>query len=259
MSLAPACVPAKEHKQVVSALLAEQGSHRQTEQKVKELERRVAALQEALAGKEERLHAQELVTAQSQFDAQVVDKEREAASQLVEQLRAELARVGDNLRLYSEQKTALEAELEAALERAQNLVRAENRASMNAAVIRDYALLLPATLASGTAQLKLVDGSPELRVPQSELREAGAAELSPRAHAITRATAKLFERYPELAVRLDASPRSADDAALLAAFAAALGEAGIPSGRISVAAADDAPTEARADNGFMTLTLVAPE
>ena len=255
-------VRAAEHEKVVNALVVEQSAHRKTEAEVAQLRERLAELTLAVEEKEQELHAQEFKIAQTQFDRQLVDKEREAASQLVDQLRGELARVADNLRLYSTQKHELEAELEAALDRAQKAVRAETRASMHAALIRDYALLLPATLASGSTQLKLVDGRPQLRVPADELKGENGNGLSPRAEAIIRASAKLLERYPEVRLQLTTEPTSKEGSVLVEQLIAALQQGGVAKPQILVAEASSEANDASPSASLpanVVWTLVVPD
>ncbi len=57
---------------------------------------------------------------ESKLESSVVAKERDEATGLVDQLRGELARVGDNLRSYAEQKADLEKSLQAAQARSSN-------------------------------------------------------------------------------------------------------------------------------------------
>jgi chromosome segregation ATPase len=115
------CVPATSYEQAKSAAEVEREGHRRAAEKLRLSEeemKRVTAENEALlaikADLESQLSKEESELAQTSMDMEGVKKEREQQAELVTQLRGELARIGDHLKVYQGDKVTLEEKLKAA-------------------------------------------------------------------------------------------------------------------------------------------------
>src|SRR5262249_19778172 len=93
-----------------------------------------------------------------------VSTERDDAVALVEQLRGELARIGDNLRGLADQKKELEVALDRADERAKKLESADERVIEGALLMRDLSLALAEAVSAKKAYLTVLDGKPAVRL-----------------------------------------------------------------------------------------------
>jgi chromosome segregation ATPase len=115
------CVPATSYEQANSAAEVEREGHRRAAVKLaaaeEELKLAKAEKVALLAEKkdlEARLQTEESALAQTSLDMESAKKENEQQTELVTQLRGELARVGDHLKTYQGDKDALAEELAAA-------------------------------------------------------------------------------------------------------------------------------------------------
>lgn len=115
------CVPATSYEQANSAAEVEREGHRRAAEKLavaeEELKHANAEKAALLAEKkdlEARLHTEESALAQTSLDMESAKKSNEQQSELVTQLRGELARVGDHLKTYQDDKDALADQLAAA-------------------------------------------------------------------------------------------------------------------------------------------------
>ncbi len=169
-SAACACVvPATRYDEARSALKVEQEANRRGAAKLYQVEQQVAALQADLDKRQQKLDQQDRQIAAAQLDKNVANKQRDNASQLVDQLRGELARVGDNLRSFAEQKQKLSDALDDAEARAKRLREVEQQASERALVVRDLSLLLHDPISTGAVELTMVDGRPVLRMDSDKV------------------------------------------------------------------------------------------
>lgn len=177
------CVSATAYEQATSAAEVEREGQRralarleQSDEKLRRLEAERAALEGQLAAREEQ-------GATSELSVTRVSKERDEQAELVVQLRGELERLGEHLKVFSEQKGALSSEkleLEAELDR----VRAEMtrlRAEINA-------LERPAELRAKTDPDAAFDkapsdadvlGEPEAPAEDATANDADAASDAP--------------------------------------------------------------------------------
>lgn len=238
--LAAGClVPAEQYEEAKTAADAAQDAHRETARRLFEAEQRISKLEADAAQEREaakqRLAASERQLAQVQLDHDVVLKERDSATQLVDQLRGELGRVGGHLRVYSDQKQRLEAQLRDAELRAAELGELEKSSARRVILVRDLTLTVNPLLASGHARLAVVDNQPRLRIAASELFSGGSLKVGAKQllQAIGKASAQ-----PAPAVRVSVTERGTetDDALLvrLAKIAEVLSEGGISSELVTV-------------------------
>src|SRR6187549_873037 len=86
------CVSARHYEEARTVAETETAAHGRTRARLEGAVKRIHDLEADLAKKEKDLSERESEAAQSKLDSTVALKEREAATQLVEQLRSELAR-----------------------------------------------------------------------------------------------------------------------------------------------------------------------
>jgi hypothetical protein len=163
------------------AFRMESEAHRQTRARLYEIEQKLANLWAVLAEREQRLAQNENQLAQSELDANRADQERQTTDQVVEQLRNDLSRVGDHLRIFGEQKAGLEEALAAAEARAQRVAAAERNAAKAAIVLRDLARELRQPLGAGDIELDVENGRPVVRIDRAKLLAEGDQGIAPAA------------------------------------------------------------------------------
>jgi hypothetical protein len=247
---APACVvPQTRYEEARSALRVEVAAHRQTLGRLDDVERRLAILQAELAERERRLENDQQLFAQSDLDRAIASKERESAVEIVDQLRNELARVGDHLRVFGEEKAHLSEALDAAEARAERLSDAERAAANSALAMRDLALLLRDPVAVGELELGIAAGRPHVRAPRAKLWSEGSDALSPEGQKLVAAVAKVAALHPTSRVLVTMRPAAKEGQERAALELKKLGDAlsaeGVAPSRIGVdvpAADDPAPS-----------------
>jgi hypothetical protein len=115
-SLSGCMVPQNRYDRAVDRADAEQAERARAEAALAAARADVERLNALLNERSRHVDARDQLLSRSKLDEARLETERDDAAALVEQLRGELARAGDHLREYSEQKQALEAALaEAAL------------------------------------------------------------------------------------------------------------------------------------------------
>ncbi len=115
------CVPATAYEQATSAAEVEREGHKRAAQRLArvegELEETRRERDRLIAEKNDllgRLSSEESRLAQVAVELENGQKETEQQEELVTQLRGELARVGEHIKVYAGQKSDLQSELEAA-------------------------------------------------------------------------------------------------------------------------------------------------
>lgn len=175
-----ACVvPQNRYDEVEAKLHGEEGLRRKSETELARVSAELARVSQALDGKEQSLVAREGDLAQAQLEAQQVGREKNDAVELVEQLRGELARVGEHLRAYSDRKQELEAALAHAESRAKELESAEHDLAAKVLVMRDVTLALAEPASTGKVIITSVDGKPTVRFDAHEVFSGKGSDLKP--------------------------------------------------------------------------------
>jgi hypothetical protein len=175
-----ACVvPQNRYDEVTAKLRDEEALRRKSEAELARVSADLVRLSQALDGKEQSLVAREGDLAKAQLDAERISREKTDAVELVEQLRGELARVGEHLREYSGRKQELEAALGHAEARAKELETAERGIATKVLVMRDVTLALAEPAAAGKVAITTVDGKPTVRFDAGEVFSGKGAELKP--------------------------------------------------------------------------------
>ena len=198
VALLPGCVvPEARYEEAQSSLRVEQAAHHRTEERLAHTEEQLRAAEQEIRLREEKLEAHQQLLAQSQLDMSNVSKERQDAMMLVDQLRGELARVGDHLRTFSDQKTDLARDLADAEARLQRLEQVERGAVFRAEIVRDLSIAFHESLGVGEYELAVVEGRVVLRVPSASLLEGSTAELHSEADQVLSPVARIVERRPK--------------------------------------------------------------
>ena len=236
-SLAGGCVvPQTRYDEARSALAVEQEAHRRTNGQLHAIAQKVEALERALQEREREIAERSREAAEKDFAANVAVREREAADQVVEQLRGELGRVGDHLRAFAQEKQQIAQALDRAEERAQRLEAFEKTAGRSTLAVRDLSLLLGEPITTGEVELAIVDARPVLRIEHPSAFVSGSGDLQPGTRSVASAVARAARLHPELRIRI--FRRAADEAAAtleLEKVADQLESEGVPAARIEIA------------------------
>src|SRR6478609_3176124 len=153
-----ACVPATQYEEAKSASEVELAARQRAEVELSATHSKLDAALAELSQREQKLAETEQSVSESKLESSVVAKERDEATGLVDQLRGELARVGDNLRSYAEQKADLEKSLQAAQARKLELERNEAQTVALARLTRDLTSALGDRVTSGEMAVDVRDG-----------------------------------------------------------------------------------------------------
>jgi hypothetical protein len=241
-----ACVvPQGRYDEATAKLHAEQAARTSAEGALATAQAELAHLDDALRGKEKSLDGQGQELAEAKLDVDRAATERDDAVVLVEQLRGDLARVADNLREYSQQKTDLEASLAEADARAKKLDAAERLMAARVGVMRDVATAYGDPALSDKVFVSANAGNPVVRFSAGEVfvkGQEGADEVRPEAAALFARLATTLASRPDARVSLAdlASPSiAAEDRIIrLQLVADVLVKNGVTMDRISFASAD---------------------
>ena len=221
--LMAACVPASQYEEAKSASEVELAGRQRAEAELAQTRAKLDALNAELSERDQKLTATEQTVSESKFENSVAVKERDEATGLVDQLRGELARVGDDLRSYAEQKAELEKSLRAAEARKKELEAGDARAVSLARLTRDLTSALGERVLSGDVAIDVVAGKVVLSAA-SELWFADDAKLIAAADPLIAAVARVLAVHTDSTLEVTpsgAGPLARDRAqALLAALGA---------------------------------------
>ena len=251
-----ACVPATRYEEAQSAREVEQRGRMRAEAELEQTRAKLDAAIGELDQREQKLAATLQTVSESKLESSVAVKERDEATGMVEQLRGELARVGDNLRSYAEQKSDLEKSLEAAQARKVSLERSLARAEAIARLTRDLTSALGDRVTSGDVELDVRDGHLVLRAP-SELWFDEVGALRTGMNGVLSAVSRALALHTDTALEVSVPGRDSDKRA--PTLGSALGARGIAASRVTIrpAAPAEPPTEAAParDSGPVELTF----
>ena len=197
VSLSGCVVPQARYEEAQSSLRVEQTAHRQTAQRLEKAQQQIRAAEQEIRLRERKLDENQEQLAQSRLDMSNVSKEHQDAVMLVEQLRGELARVGDHLRTFSDQKSELARDLSEAETRLERLARIERGAVFRAEVVRDLSLAFHEALGVGQYELVVSEGRVVLRVPSASVLEESGDALHAEADRVLAPVARIVERRPQ--------------------------------------------------------------
>ena len=240
-------VPEARYKQSVAALHAEMDAHRRTLARLYEIETKLVELERSLAEREQLLARGEQRLAQAELDVEVMSKRREAADDVVDQLRNDLARVADHLQTFALQKAELDEALDAAEARAERLAAAEREAANAAPVMRDLTLAFHESMTAGEIEVVLQEGRPVIAVPRARLIAPEGTALHAEAFKTLDGIVKVASRHPESRLRITdrgAAGESQNQAAIrLKRVADGLVGRGMPPERVAIEVPPSGPGE----------------
>ena len=236
-----ACVSQSTYEEAQSAADVEREAHRRARVRLHAVEQELTALRADLERRESALAEQERRLAEADLHLKLAHQERDESGVLVDQLRGELARVGDHLRVFSEEKQRLAEELRAAEESVRNIARLKRVIN----VVRDLTLLESRSIHAGVVELTSDGQHPVLRVPLATLAPGG--KLGADGLALVKSLASLAKLHPEASFIVSeraADGRALPDALVLRRVSEALTAQGVPAERVTLDVAEAAPEPA---------------
>ena len=243
-SLLGACVPATRYEEAKSASEVELAGRQRAQAELAATRAKLDAAQAELDQRAQKLAETEQSVSQSKLESSVAVKERDEATGIVEQLRGELARVGDNLRSYAQQKAELEKSLQVAQARKLELERNEAHTVAIARLTRDLTSALGDRVLSGDVTVDVRDGRVVLgAAPELLFDDDGS--LRQNSDTILVAISRVLTLHPGSALEL--SLPSANSEQRAPALLGALSAKGIAASRMNVAARIAAPLVIGAD------------
>ncbi len=228
------CVPAKQYEQAETAAREQAEARKLLVVKLQEAEQRAAMLSAALERKHQALENEQSSLEASKFETTVALKDREAAQQLVDQLRSDLARAGDHLAWFSTEKRDLGKALLLAEQRMDAVEDASQKLGELIGMSRDLSLLLGENQGMGDLALGAKDGVVLLEVPESRLFAQGVDALVVDAAPILAGVARASSAHETLKLEVRAPGAMELDKARAGRLADALAERGVVRARVSV-------------------------
>jgi hypothetical protein len=236
------CVSQSTYEEAQSAADVEREAHRRVQARLQEVEQELSALQSDLERRESALDEQERRLAEADLHLKLAHRERDERGVLVDQLRGELARVGDHLRVFSEEKQRLAQELSTREDSVRDIARLRRLVG----VVRDLTLLESRAIHSGMIELTSDGQHPLVRVPLATLAPGG--KLGSDGLALAKSLASLAKLHPEASFVVSEraqADQALPDALVLRRVAEALTDQGIPAARVTLDVAEAAPKRAR--------------
>jgi len=234
-----ACVPATQYEEAKSASEVELAGRQRAEADLVATRAKLDAANAELAERDTKLAASEESASETKLENSVALKERDEATGLVDQLRGELGRVGDDLRSYAQQKADLEKSLHAAEARKKELEQSDARTVAVARLTRDLTSALGDRVLSGDMTIDVVNGKVTLSAP-SELWFKDDASLTPDADALLAGIARVLAVHTDTSVELASLGMAELGEQRARALSAALGAKGVTAARIQSATAEPA-------------------
>ena len=235
------CVSQASYEEARSAVEVEREAQRRTQSALAQAQRSLAELRAQVLEREASIAEQERKLAENDLDLKLANQERDESGELVTQLRGELARVGDHLRVYSEEKARLADELKTLEQQRNSVSQRAQRLRLFTEVVRDLSLLEADHIRTGAVQLATLGENPMLRVPSEALAPGG--QLGGDASELAKNLAKLAALHEKvnfvLSEETGADPSlELPSAGLLRRLANALSSAGISSERVTLDVAE---------------------
>lgn len=227
-----ACVPATRYEEAKSASEVQLAGRQRAEAELAATQHRLDAALSELGQRDRKLNESEQSVSESKLESTLLVKQRDEATGLVDQLRSELARVGDNLRTYAEQKAELEKSLQAAQARKLELEQNEARTVAVALLTRDLTAALGERVTRGDVRIDVSDGRVLLRAAPELWFNDDASVRSAMEDVLT-ALGRVLSLHPQSNVELGLT--STDAARRAAALISSLGAHRISAERVKLA------------------------
>ncbi len=228
------CVPAKQYEKAETAAREQAEARKQLMVKLQQAEQRAAMLSVELDRKHQALEHEQSTLDASKLETTVALKDREAAQELVMQLRSDLARAGDHLAWFSTEKRDLGKALLLAEQRMDDVEHASQKLVELVGMSRDLSLLLGENQSMGDLVLGSKDGVVLLEVPESRLFAAGVDALVVDAAPVLAGVARASGAHEPLKIEIRAPGGSELDKARATRLSEALAERGIARARIAL-------------------------
>jgi hypothetical protein len=239
-----ACVPATRYEEAKSASEVELLGRQRAQAELQATRAKLDAAQAELEQRSQKLAETEQSVSESKLESSVAVKERDEATGIVEQLRGELARVGDNLRSYAQQKTELEKSLQVAQARKLELEQNEAHTVAIARLTRDLTSALGERVLSGDVTVDVRDGRVVLSAaPELWFNDDGT--LRQNSDALLAAVSRVLVLHKTSSLELSLPTANAEQRA--PTLLGALSAKGVLATRMNVAVRVPAPLVAGAD------------
>jgi hypothetical protein len=235
-----ACVPATQYEEAKSASEVDLAGRQRAEADLAATRTKLDAANAELAERDAKLAASEETVSESKLENSVALKERDEATGLVDQLRGELGRVGDDLRSYAQQKADLEKSLQAAEVHKKELEQSDARTIAIARLTRDLTSVLGERVLSGDVAIDVLGGKVVLSAP-SELWFKDDATLIPGADALLAGIARVLVLHAGTTLEVQSSDHADLGEQRARALGAALGAKGVAAERVTTVAAPSEP------------------
>jgi hypothetical protein len=260
------CVPAKNYDEARSAAETEFGAHGKTRARLEAAHQRIRSLEQTLAERERALENGESSVAAAKLESIVIGKDKEAALELVEQLRSELARTGNHLVAFSDEKRTLAHALVLAEERVRSIEAAEKNLGELIATARDLAVAVGPDAKESGIELGAQGGQIVLGVPRKMLFADGSDDLVVDAAPVLSAVSEVTSEHTGVRIVLGGPEKAPLVEARIISLGAALRDRGIPENRLVLPARvrEEEPTiapvatEAASPSGAPDAPVVAP-
>jgi hypothetical protein len=226
------CVPAKSYDEARTAAETEFTAHGRTRSRLEAAHERIRTLEQTLADRERALESGESAVAEAKLETVVTSKDKEAAILLVEQLRSELARTGNHLAVYSDEKRQLAQALILAEERVRAIEAAEKNLGELVATARDLGLVLGPELEKNGITVGADKGEIVLYVPAGKLFAENSDSLVVDAAPVLGAVSRVATDHPKVRVGLRAPDKASLSDQRIQRLGAALRDRGIPDARL---------------------------
>lgn len=256
--LASGCVAAKHYEEARSVAETEQAAHARTRTRLEAAVERVNKLEQDLKQREQALAAGQSAMEESKLATSVALKEKEAATMLVEQLRSDLARSGENLSTFSREKRDMQQTLLLAEQRMTGVETATRNLGEMIGTTRDLALELDPQLTAGTVSLFAKDGRVVLGMTQDKLFSTTGDALVVDAAPVLAAAGKVSQAHPTLRVFVRESSGAPIAQARLQVLSQALRERGVPEAKLVVESCPPASGTASAPVSAKTDAAASP-
>jgi len=242
--LVGACVPEARYEEAKSASEVELAGRQRAQIELAATRAKLDAAQAELEQRSQKLAETEQSVSESKLESSVAVKERDEATGIVEQLRGELARVGDNLRSYAQQKADLEKSLQAAQARKLELERNEAHTVAIARLTRDLTSALGDRVLSGDVAIDVRDGRVVLSAaPELFFNDDGS--LRQNSDGLVNAVSRVLTVHTASSLELSLPTANAEQRA--PTLLGALSAKGIVATRMHVAVRVPAPLATGAD------------
>jgi hypothetical protein len=237
------CVPSKSYDEARTAAETEIAAHGRTRMRLEAAHARIHSLEQTLAERERALETGESSVAAAKLETVVAGKDKEAALELVEQLRSELARTGNHLAAFSDEKRDLARALMLAEERVRAIEAAEKNIDELVATAGALSVAL-GEQGRDDVEIGAQDGHIVVSVLAPKLFADGSDSLVVDATPVLASVSKVANDHPRVRVVLRAPENDKLGTARVTRLGEALVERGVAEARLDLPVAEPAVAQA---------------